>query len=26
VDNTGSGTAFSVVQPYITMNHIIRAA
>jgi microcystin-dependent protein len=26
VDNTGSGTAFSVVNPYITMNHIIRAA
>lgn len=26
VDNTGSGTAFSVLNPYITMNHIIRAA
>lgn len=26
VDNTGSGTAFSVVNPYLTLNHIIRAA
>lgn len=25
VDNTGSGTAFSVVNPYITLNYIIRA-
>ena len=26
VDNTGGGTSFSVLKPYITLNHIIRAA
>jgi microcystin-dependent protein len=26
VDNTGGGTSFSVLNPYLTLNHIIRAA